>query len=118
MYDRCGCEINERAPPCAQDIDYSNFCRGPNFCSRITCKDTATAECREAVQSWGEAYRSAPNAADPKCYNDDPNYRASQAAAENCMTTTAMSPPTCSPLSISFIMCWIVVTFTLPGFIG
>ena len=47
-------------------------------------KESATAECRDAVEQWAAAYREAPNAADPECHGEDPNYAASQVAAENC----------------------------------
>ena len=76
--DKCGCEgdVKPWAPSCQLDFDQAQI--------RLTCKDAATVECREAVKYWGEAYRSAPNAADPTCYRGDPNYRASQEAAESC----------------------------------
>ena len=52
--------------------------------SIIACKESATGECRDAVKQWALAYREAPNAADPKCYVEDPNYEVSQGAAERC----------------------------------
>ena len=50
----------------------------------IACEEAATGECRDAVRQWAMAYREAPNAADPKCNGEDPNYMASQRAAEKC----------------------------------
>ena len=47
-------------------------------------KESSTAECRDAVKQWAAAYREAPNAADPECHLEDPNYVGSQMAAENC----------------------------------
>ena len=50
----------------------------------IACKENATVECRAAVKEWARAYREAPNAADPKCHEEDPNYSGSQEAARRC----------------------------------
>ena len=58
----------------------------------IACKEAATSECRDAVKQWARAYREAPNAADPMCHEEDPNYLASQRAEENCRVGNGYGP--------------------------
>ena len=50
----------------------------------VSPKETATSACRDAVKEWARAYREAPNAAHPRCREEDPNYLASQEAAGTC----------------------------------
>ena len=61
---------------CTDQLSYDN--------GIIACKENATVECRAAVKEWARAYREAPNAADPKCHEEDPNYSGSQEAARRC----------------------------------
>lgn len=50
----------------------------------FACKPSANKACKSAVTVWAEAYRNASNANDPKCKDQDPNYKASQDADNNC----------------------------------
>ena len=54
------------------------------MCSKYVCKPSANETCKAAITAWAEAYRSASNANDPECKDQDPNYKSSQNTDIDC----------------------------------
>ena len=48
------------------------------------CKESASSECRKAVNELASAYQKADNAKDEDCYDKDPGYKGTKEAAAHC----------------------------------